>query len=137
MVHSGSNPPGNWFAPPGSNRSSSGGNETAEASGAEGRNGDSASMQAVTRVNAEQASKRLTQELTRPDFGEGRSWWNRMSEQVSISPAGVLATACRQRGPYATREVPAVIAVRSTGNSRETGRADWDDGEARSTGEAG
>ena len=30
-------PPGNWFAPPGSNRTSSGGNEAAEASGAEGR----------------------------------------------------------------------------------------------------
>jgi len=29
----------------------------------------------------------------------------------SIRPAGVLATACRQSGPYATREVPAVIAV--------------------------
>jgi hypothetical protein len=41
-------PPGNWFAPPGSNQSSSGGNETAEASGAEGREGDLASMQAVT-----------------------------------------------------------------------------------------
>src|SRR5260370_28555231 len=37
-------PPGNWFAPPGSNQSSSGGNETAEASGAEGREGDSASV---------------------------------------------------------------------------------------------
>src|SRR6267378_166925 len=42
------NPPGNWFAPPGSNQSSSGGNETAEASGAEGREGDLASIQAVT-----------------------------------------------------------------------------------------
>jgi hypothetical protein len=30
-------PPGNWFAPPGSNRSSSGGNEAAEASAVEGR----------------------------------------------------------------------------------------------------
>src|SRR5258708_14323319 len=30
-------PSGNWFAPPGSNQSSSGGNETAEASGAESR----------------------------------------------------------------------------------------------------
>ena len=30
-------PPGNWFAPPGSNQSSSGGNETAEASGVESR----------------------------------------------------------------------------------------------------
>ena len=44
----GVNPPGNWFAPPGSNQSSSGGNETAEASGAEGRIGDLASVQAVT-----------------------------------------------------------------------------------------
>jgi len=35
----------------------------------------------------------------------------------SIDPAGVLATACRQRGPDATREAPAVIAVGSTGNS--------------------
>ena len=33
----GVNPPGNWFAPPGSNQSSGGGNETAGASGAEGR----------------------------------------------------------------------------------------------------
>src|SRR5271168_3057731 len=30
----------------------------------------------------------------------------------SIRPAGVVATACRQWGPCATREVPAVIAVR-------------------------
>ena len=37
-------PPGNWFAPPGSNRSSSGGNEAAEASGVEGRVGDLASL---------------------------------------------------------------------------------------------
>ena len=42
------NLPGNWFAPPGSNRSSGGGNEAAEAFGVEGRIGDSASVQAVT-----------------------------------------------------------------------------------------
>jgi len=45
MVHCGSNPPGNWFAPPGNNQSSGGGNETAEASGVEGRKGDSVSVQ--------------------------------------------------------------------------------------------
>jgi len=28
----------------------------------------------------------------------------------SIKPAGVMATACKQRGPAATREAPAVIA---------------------------
>ena len=38
------NPPGNWFAPPGSNRSSSGGNEAAEASGVKGREGDLANL---------------------------------------------------------------------------------------------
>jgi hypothetical protein len=64
--------PGSWFVPPGSNRSSGGGNEAAEAFGGEGRNGDSVSMQAVTRVNAEQASKRTTQEPTRLEIGEGR-----------------------------------------------------------------
>src|SRR5260221_14592838 len=35
----------------------------------------------------------------------------RYERTSSIRPAGVLATACRQWGPYATREVPAVIAV--------------------------
>ena len=59
------------FAPPGSNRSGGGGNKAAGASGVEGRYGDSASVQAVTRVNAEQASKRVTQEPTRLNFGEG------------------------------------------------------------------
>ena len=38
LVHSGDEgPPGNWIAPPGSNRSGGGGNEAAEASGVEGR----------------------------------------------------------------------------------------------------
>jgi len=38
LVHSGmKDPPGNWIAPPGSNRSSGGGNEAAEASGGKGR----------------------------------------------------------------------------------------------------
>ena len=40
-------PSGNWIAPPGSSRSSGGGDEAAEAFGVEGRVGDSASMQAV------------------------------------------------------------------------------------------
>jgi hypothetical protein len=56
----------------------------------------------------------------------------------SIGPAGVMAMACRHRRPDATRETPAVIAFSgSTGNSRETGRAVWGDGEACSTEEAG
>jgi hypothetical protein len=37
-------PPGNWVAPPGSNRSGGGGDEAAEAFGVEGRVGDLASL---------------------------------------------------------------------------------------------
>src|SRR5260370_8840270 len=38
LVHSGrKDPPGNWIAPPGSNRSGGGGNKAVEASGVEGR----------------------------------------------------------------------------------------------------
>jgi hypothetical protein len=37
-------PPGNWFVPPGSNRSGGGGNKAVGASGVEGRYGDLASM---------------------------------------------------------------------------------------------
>jgi hypothetical protein len=74
LIHSGrvKNPPGNWIAPPGSNRSGGGGDKAAEASGVEGRIGDLASLQAVTRVNAEQASKTIMQEPTHSKFGEGR-----------------------------------------------------------------
>jgi hypothetical protein len=65
LVHSGKKTrPGNWIAPPGSNRSGGGGNKAVEASGVEGRIGDSASLQVVTRVNAEQASKLVMQEPT-------------------------------------------------------------------------
>ena len=37
--------------------------------------GDSASRQAVTRVNAEQAPKEMTREPTRQHNGEGRRHW--------------------------------------------------------------
>jgi hypothetical protein len=66
-------PPGNWIAPPGSNRSGGGGNETAGAFGVEGRRGDLASLQAVKEMNAVQASKRSMQELTRHESRESRS----------------------------------------------------------------
>jgi hypothetical protein len=73
--------------------------------------GDSASLQVVTRVNAEQASKLLMQELTQLLTGESRSRWSRNERIGSIGPAGVVATACRHSGSDATREAPAVIAA--------------------------
>ncbi len=59
-------------APAGSNRSGSGGDETAEAFDGKGRTGGPASRQAVTEVNAAQASKISMWEPTRQCPGEGR-----------------------------------------------------------------
>ena len=58
-----------------------------------GRYGDSANRQAVTRVNAEQASKRVMREPTQPEFGEGRRR-NEVERQHLHGPAGVVAMAC-------------------------------------------
>jgi hypothetical protein len=48
---------------------------TAEASGVEGHFGGLANMQAVTRVNVAQASKRVMRKPTRLNFGEGCCFW--------------------------------------------------------------
>ena len=52
-----------------------GSNETVEAFGGKDRLGDSANRQAVTAVNAEQASKSLMGKPTHSSRGEGRSRW--------------------------------------------------------------
>ena len=59
-------PPGNWIAPPGSNRRSRGGNESAGAFGVESRVGDLTIKQALMEVSAEQAPKPVMQKPTRP-----------------------------------------------------------------------
>ena len=71
-------------------------------------------------MNAEQASEIATQEPTRRHFGEGRCRWESVSDSYSIGPAGVVATACKQREPDATREAPAVIAVEDQPAPRES-----------------
>jgi len=55
-----------------------------------------------------QAPKQLMQEPTLQNRGEGRSRWM-VRANGSIGLAGVLAMACMQGGPDATREAPAVI----------------------------
>ena len=50
--------------------------------------GDLASLQAVMRMNAVQASKKLMQELTRRNFGESGNQWERTSEQAHWSCRG-------------------------------------------------
>src|SRR6516225_11299073 len=63
-------------APAGSNRSNCGGNEAVEAFGDQRvtKYGEVASVQAVTRVNAEQASKRTMRGPTRPPFSGKLTW---------------------------------------------------------------
>ena len=58
---------------------------------------DSANRQAVTRVNAEQASKKVMREPTRPSHAEGRRGPGPTSRATDLGrPAGVVATACLQ-----------------------------------------
>ena len=51
--------------------------------------GDLASLQAVMRMNAVQASKKLMQELTRRDSRESRRQWVSTSEQARWSCRGI------------------------------------------------
>jgi hypothetical protein len=69
-------------APAGSNRSNCGGNEAVEASGGQRvtKDGDVASVQAVMRMNAEQASKRTMRGPTRSS-NRGRLLWLGEQEQ--------------------------------------------------------
>jgi hypothetical protein len=53
-------------------------------------------MQAVTRVNAEQASKKVMREPTHLNFGEGRRRWGSRAKEAPSDSAGVMATACIQ-----------------------------------------
>ena len=135
-------PPGNWVAPAGSNRSGGGGNETAGAFDAKGRSGDSASRQAVTRVNAEQASKAVMWEPTRRHNGEGRRRWGTGGHTPRSDPNqrshrgsgdGMSAEEIRRNTGSPRRSG----RVTPTGRPRGTGRAAWGGGQARSTEEAG
>jgi len=76
------------FAPAGSNRGRRGGNETSEASDVEGHESDLASVQAVTRVNAEQASKGPMRKPTRHNNGAGRSQRGRERIEHPVVPPG-------------------------------------------------
>ena len=67
--------------------------------------GDLASLQAVMRMNAVQASKKLMQELTRRNFGESGNQWERTSEQAHWSCRG-SGDGMYTREAHATREAP-------------------------------
>jgi len=90
-------PPGNWFAPPGSNQSSSGSNEAVGAFGVEGRVGDLASV--CRNVSERCAGPETGDAEADPPRIEGRpKTMEEYERKSSVGSAGVLATACRQRG---------------------------------------
>ena len=97
-------------APAGCNRSNCGGNETVEAFGeAVTKYGDGASVQAVTRVNAEQASKRTMRRLTRICNRGKLIQLGKRADEAPSRCAGVLATACTQGEAHATGEPQGVV----------------------------
>src|SRR5436309_13928030 len=102
------------------------------------RIGDSASVQAVTRVNAEQASKRTMRRPTRQPF-RGRLTRLGVNERSSTPSrcAGVVATACTQRKRAQHGTPQGAASDDQPDGPRGTGRAPWGDGEVRSTAEAG
>src|SRR6266851_303692 len=101
--------------------------------------GDSASRQAVTRVNAEQASKHSMWEPTQHRDGEGRRhrFLQGSDTNPSCGPTGVMATACLHREIERNTGSPSGRVRDSTGPPRGIGRAAWGVGEVHSTDEAG
>jgi hypothetical protein len=70
------------------------------------RIGDSASVQAATRVNAEQASKRTMCRPTRLPFRGRLIWLGGMSEAYSQPLHRGIGGSMHTRKAYATREAP-------------------------------
>jgi hypothetical protein len=93
-------------APAGSNRSSHGGNEVGlKPSISVSRIGDSASVQTVTRVNAEQSSKRTMRRPTRQPFRGRLIPLGEQSEEYA-QPLRRGSDSMYTRKAYATREAP-------------------------------
>ena len=125
-------------APASSNRSGSGGNDTAEAFDAKGR----------VRRPREQAGHNTRERragLEKIDAGAdpadigGRPPWSLTGEQLDPcdDPAGVVAMACLHRENERNTGDPRRWLREPTGRPRGTGRAAWGVGEAHSTVEAG
>ena len=99
--------------------------------------GDSASVQAVTRVNAEQASKRTMRRPTRRPFRGRLTRLGELSEDYAQPLHRGSGGSMYTRKAHATREAPWRGRGRLTGSPRGKVRAPWGGGEARGTAEAG
>jgi hypothetical protein len=126
-------------APAGSNRSGSGGNDTAEAFDAKGRLGR------LCEQAGRNASERRAGLETQNVGADPAKGWGRPPSQVflgerqhpSCGPTGVMATACLYMEIERNTGSPKRWVRDPTGRPRGTGRAAWGVGEAHSTVEAG
>src|ERR1700738_2803106 len=102
------------------------------------RIGDSASVQAATRVNVEQASKRTMCRPTRLPYHRRRlKWLGELSEDYAPLLHRGIGGGMYTRKAHETREAPRRGQRWPTGSPRGTGWAPWGGGEVRSTAEAG
>ena len=128
LSSSGCEPRPATVAPAGSNRSNGGGNESVEAFGVEGPLRDSAIVQAVTRVNVEQASKSTMRKPTRLKHGEGCHRCGKRAKSDPTDSAGVVTMACTKEEDSGNTGSPVVWpCARPTGAPRgaESGTAGW------------
>ena len=114
-----------------------GGNDIVRSTPRRAALGGSATMRAATRVNAEQASKRLMRKPTRLGSGEGCQRSGSERREHRPAPPGYWRRHAWKRGTDATREALPVAWHAPTDSPRGSGRAGQGGGEARSTGEAG
>src|SRR6516162_6507282 len=89
------------------------------------RIGDRASVQAATRVNAEQASKRTMCRPTRQPFRGRLIRLGEMSEEYAQSLHRGSGGSMYTRKAHATREAPRYGQGWPTGRPRGTGRTPW------------
>ena len=82
--------------------------------------GDSASVQALTRVNAEQASKRTMRRPTRPPLRGRLIWLGKRAKFAPSRCAGVVARACAQ-GKRAQHGKPGIVVRDHQPIAREGG----------------
>jgi hypothetical protein len=100
---------------------------------------DSASVRAVTYVNAEQASK-MGIAGADPPLLKGKAKvaaFRGMTHDPRRRSCRGIGDGTPQEGANATRETPVGDPCRSTGSPRGTGPAGWGVGKAHSTEEAG
>jgi hypothetical protein len=106
---------------PSSNRSGGGGNELVGAFGGKGRLGDSAKMQAVTRVNVRRGPETFDVDADPPQRRRRPALWKKPATSAFRRSAGVKTMACIE-GTHGKHGKPTTMAAAAaTDNPRGPG----------------